>query len=122
MRKWALIGLLLGAVLFTGCQSQVWLELDLPIVIELPRYRSDLDGYVAYNSWSGNVRVTERYYADRSYQPLNDARITVVETGQVTFTDYDGYFVIRGVPQGELTLKIQHRRLGRTAYFTVRVR
>ena len=77
----SMIGLLLGGIVYWLSKSGL-VGNSIRHCYRTACHRSDLDGYVTYNSWSGNVRVTERYYADRSYQPLNDARIIAVETGQ----------------------------------------
>ena len=118
-----MVSLIMITVLFTGCQGWLRINLDVPVLLEPdPPYRAEVDGYVSYDSWVRHVQLTNAYSRQRFYEPLVDAKVTVLETGKVTYTDRNGYFFLRGVPYGKLTLMVEHRRLWEKAYFTVRSR
>lgn len=122
MRKIVLVGLLLLAVFLGGCQTWLRINLDLPILIEPVPYKAEVDGYLFYDVWTRHVRLAPSYEYPRDYKPLVDAKVTVLETGKVTYTDRNGYFFLRGVPYGKLTIVVEHRRLWDRAYFSVRSR
>jgi len=118
-RKLPLLAVLLVAVvLLAACDASVLIRLDQPIIIELP-YRTSVDGYISYRG--RQVRVTSEMNNRSSYRPLDDARITLLETGQVTWTDRYGYFQFRGVPGPDryITLKIEHWRLPDPVYTSI---
>lgn len=114
MRKvWRFAVLMVIAALLVGCQGRVFLNLDVPIVIEpAPQYRSEVWGYLSYDYHDDHIRYTVGRNYDRYYEPLRDAKVTVVGTGMSVYTDRDGYFFIRGVPHGRITLLVQHRWVG----------
>jgi hypothetical protein len=113
-----LAALLLGVVVLAGCDTSVLIRWDQPIIIELP-YRTTVDGYISYRG--NQVRVTSTMNTRSSYRALDDARITLVETGQVTRTDRYGYFEFRGVPGPDryITLRIEHWRLRDPVYTSI---
>ncbi|MCK9525081.1 MAG: carboxypeptidase-like regulatory domain-containing protein [Limnochordia bacterium] len=106
--------LIVVAGLLVGCQGRVFLNLDVPIVIEpaRPPYRAETWGYLSYNKRDHHIIYTLGRNTDRSYRPLADAKVTVVGTGLSIHTDSDGYFYLRGVPHGSLSLLVQHKRVG----------
>ncbi|KLU39115.1 MAG: hypothetical protein AA931_11005 [Peptococcaceae bacterium 1109] len=116
-----LAALLLAVVLLAGCDTSVLIRLDQPIIIELP-YRTNVDGYISYRG--KQVRVTSDMNTRSSYRALEEARITLLETGQVTWTDRYGYFQFRGVPGPDryITLKIEHWRLPEAIYTSIYLR
>lgn len=124
MRKVSLLALVLIAIFLVGCDGRVLVNLDVPIVVEPapPRYRAEVDGYLSYDYRNHNVRLTKRPNYDRYYEPLRNAQVVVTETGQTVQTDRDGYFYVRGVPYGTITLKVQHSWVGpyNGMYFTTR--
>ncbi len=121
MRRFLLVGLVLSALLFAGCDSDVFLRVDIPIVVKpAPRYRAEVSGYVSYDYWTRHVKLTDGYNYGRYYEPLSEAKITVRETGQVTYTDRNGYFHLRGVPYGWVTLVVEHRRIREKVSFSAR--
>lgn len=109
-----LLTLTMIVVFLAGCQGRVFLNLDLPIVIEPapPQYRAEVWGYLSYDNRSHHIRYTIGRNNDRDYQPLRDAKVTIVGTGLSVYTDRDGYFFLHGVPHGRLTLLVQHRWVG----------
>ena len=111
--------LLLGVVMLTGCD--ILIRWDQPIIIELP-YRTTVDGYVSYRG--NQVRITSSVNTRSSYRALADAKITLVDTGDITWTDQYGYFALRGVPGPDryITLKIEHRRLRNPVYTSIHLR
>lgn len=119
MRKSFLVGLVLVAVLLSGCDGRVLVRLDVPIVIEPapPKYRAEVDGYLSYDDWVEHVAFNKGRKNSRYYEPLVNARVTVEETGKYTYTDRQGYFHIPGVPNGRITLRVSHSQLRRDVYF-----
>jgi acyl-coenzyme A synthetase/AMP-(fatty) acid ligase len=113
-KPWRLIVLLVIAASLVGCQGRVFLNLDVPIIIEPapPQYRSEVWGYLSYDHRNHHIRYTVGRNNDRHYEPLRDAKVTVVGTGLSVYTDRDGYFFLRGVPHGRITLLVQHRWVG----------
>lgn len=124
MRKGLVLTLILVAVLLSGCDGRVLVNLDLPIVIEPapPRYRAEVDGYLSYDYRNHNVRLTTGPNYARYYEPLTNAKVTVMRTGQTVYTDGDGYFYMRGVPYGKIDIRVQHNWVGRYegVYFSTR--
>lgn len=116
MRKKLFLGfaLVLLAMMFAGCDGRIFLNLDVPIVIEPspPRYRAEVDGYLSYDYRNHHIVLTTGPNYDRYYEPLRNAKVTVVETGSTVYTDREGYFFVRGVPNGKINLKIQHNWVG----------
>ena len=115
MRKAMRFVLLLAvAVFLVGCEGRVFLNLDVPIIVEpsRPRYRAETWGYLSYNPRDHHIVYTIGRNNDRRYEPLRDAKVTVIGTGMSINTDRDGYFYLSGVPHGRLTLLVQHRRVG----------
>ena len=106
--------LLVVAGLLVGCQGRVFLNLDVPIVVEpaRPPYRGETWGYLSYNPRDHHIVYTIGRNNDRRYEPLRDAKVTIIGTGMSVYTDRDGYFYLAGVPHGRLTLLVQHRRVG----------
>lgn len=113
-RAMRLVLVLAIAMVLTGCQGRFVLNLDLPIVVEpaRPPYRAETWGYLSYNPRDHHIVYTIGRNSHRSYQPLRDAKVTIVGTGLTVHTDHDGYFYLSGVPHGRLTLLVQHRRVG----------
>lgn len=111
--------LLLATVFLAGCD--VLIRWDQPIIIEM-QYRTTIDGYVSYRG--NQVRITSSINTRSSYRPLADAKITIVDTGHVTWTDQYGYFQIRGVPGPDryVTMKIEHWRLRDPVYTTIHLK
>lgn len=124
MRKGLLVTLVLIAIFLVGCDGRLLLNVDVPIVVEPapPRYRAEVDGYLSYDYRNHNVRLTSRPNDARYYEPLTNALVTVTETGQTVRTDRDGYFYLRGVPYGSITIRVQHNRVGsyNGTYFNTR--
>lgn len=123
MRKKSLLAvLILLTIVLAGCDGRLFVNLDIPIVVEPapPKYRAEVDGYLSFDNRSHHIRLTSRPNYDRYYQPLNNAKVTLTETGQTVYTDRDGYFHIRGVPHGRTELRVQHNWVGpyRGVYFT----
>lgn len=114
MRKGFLIGLILLSVLLVGCDSRVSVSLDVPIVVEpgAPRFRAEVDGYLSYDYRNHTIRLTSRKNSNRYYEPLSNAKVTVEEVGKTVITDRDGYFYMRGVPYGNVTIRVQHNWVG----------
>lgn len=119
MRKGWLVGLVLVAALLAGCDGRVLVRLDVPIVVEPapPRYRAEVDGYISYDDWIEHVAFTASPNQNRYYEPLVNAKVRVEQTGKVTYTDRYGYFHIGGLPNGKVTLVVQHPRLRGKVYF-----
>jgi hypothetical protein len=112
-RTWRLMIVVLMAAFLVGCQGRVFLNLDVPIVIEpAPVYRSEVWGYLSYDHRDHHIRYTIRPNTSRHYEPLRNAEVTVVATGQSVLTDRDGYFFMRGVPHGRLSLLVRHNWVG----------
>jgi hypothetical protein len=112
-KTWRLAALMVLAVFLAGCQGRVFLNLDVPIVVEpASRYRAEVWGYLSYDPYDEYIRYTVARNPNRHYRPLSDAKVTIVGTGMTVYTDRDGYFFLRGVPQGRLTLHVQHRWVG----------
>lgn len=109
-----LVALIMTVVFLAGCQGRVLLNLDLPIIIETapPQYRAEVWGYLSYDQQTHHIRYTIGKNYDRDYQPLRDAKVSIVGTGLTVYTDRDGYFFLSGVPHGRLTLLVQHRWVG----------
>ncbi|NMB02740.1 MAG: carboxypeptidase regulatory-like domain-containing protein [Firmicutes bacterium] len=126
MRKGLLIALVLVSIAMAGCDGRLFVNLDIPIVVEPapPKYKAEVDGYLSYDNRTHHIRLTTRPNYDRYYQPLRNARVTVVGTGQTVETDRDGYFFMRGVPYGQIEIKVQHSWIGpyHGVYFTTRGR
>lgn len=122
MRKSLLLALVVLTVFLVGCDGRLLVNLDVPIVVEPsgPVYRAEVDGYLSYDNRTHHIRLTNRPNYDRYYQPLRNAKVTVLETGQTVHTDRDGYFLVRGVPAGRLELRVQHNWVGpyHGVYFT----
>ena len=114
MRRGLLLALVLLTLVLTGCDGRLFVNLDVPIVIEPqpPKYRAEVYGYLSYDYRDHHIRLTTRPNYDRYYEPLRDAKVTVVGTGQAVHTDRDGYFFMRGVPNGRISLKVEHRWVG----------
>lgn len=108
------IVLMAMATLLVGCQGRVLFNVDVPIVIEPapPRYQAEAWGYLSYDPRDHHIRYTVGRNESRYYEPLRDAKVTVVGTGMSVYTDRDGYFYMRGVPHGRLTLLVEHRWVG----------
>jgi len=113
-RAWRLWVVILMAALLVGCQGRVFLNLDVPIVVEPapPRYRAEVWGYLSYDHRDHHIRLTVAPNNHRHYEPLRNAKVTVVGTGMSVYTDRDGYFFMRGVPHGSLSLLVQHNWVG----------
>ncbi len=109
----SLAALLMIAVFLSGCQGRVLLNLNVPVVVEpSPRYRAEVWGYLSYDPYDDYIRYTVVPNHDPNFRPLRNADVTIVGTGKTVRTGRDGYFFISGVPQGKITLRVQHRWIG----------
>lgn len=110
-----LLGLLAMAIFLVGCTSELTILMKLPIEVETT-YHKAIDGYLYYDFRNDEIIITSYPLTGRRYtEPLNLAQIRVLETGNVTFTDSRGYFVIRGIPGSyhTINLDIKHDDLRR---------
>ncbi len=115
MRKaWRLLILVLMATFLVGCQGRVFLNLDVPIVVEPapPRYQYEVWGYLSYDYRDHHIRYTIGPNDNRRYEPLRNATVTLAGTNRTVQTDRYGYFFMRGVPQGRVSLLVQHNWIG----------
>lgn len=141
MRKnFMIIMLLFISIFITGCDSDLFIRINTPpIIIEptptvvvkpspsvivtpsRPIYRYQADGYFSYDYRNHHIKYTRNRNYGRYYEPLSNAKITILETGKEVRTDKNGYFHVRGVPRGRLTIKLVHNWVGKWdgEYFTV---
>ncbi len=115
MRKTKILLLVLVAVILTGCDGSVFLRLDMPVIIEphpSPKYYHEVEGYVSYDYRNHHITITPKPNYRRHYEPLENAKVVVLETGKTVYTDHKGYFYARGVPYGVLNLKVKHNWIG----------
>lgn len=115
MRKPRILLLVLLAVVLAGCDARVFLQLDVPVIIEphpSPKYYHEVEGYISYDYRNHHITITTKPNYRRYYEPLENARVVVLETGKTVYTDRNGYFYARGVPYGVLNLKVLHNWIG----------
>lgn len=108
-KRFVLLGLLVLALFLAGCSSELTVLLKLPINIEAT-YHKEIDGYLYYDLPEDRIIISSSPISGRFIEPLNGARITVLETGRVTYADRYGYFVIKGIPSSynNINLDIKH--------------